>query len=102
MKISIVLICLIALSGCEKPFEEYAEVKTKTVCNESDSDKRAAFILQCIFNANPKSDEEPEDWLNKCENFSNNLFCKKMAVEVTCYDKYCHRESLPRPIKLKG
>jgi hypothetical protein len=91
-------IIVVALSGCSKPFEEFTKMETTKVCDSADSDKRATFILQCIKNANPKSDEEPEDWLYKCERFSDNLFCMDMEVEFTCYDKQCWKRSPARPV----
>jgi len=42
---------------CDKPSKELAA-------------KREKFILTCIKNGNPKSDEEPEDWIGKCENMA--------------------------------
>lgn len=41
-------------------------------CNSAEQSK---FILTCIKNANPKSDEEPEDWLYQCKNISLDLYC---------------------------
>lgn len=35
----------------------------------------AKFTLACIEKANPKSDEEPEGWIE---------LCKKMGVEIFC------------------
>lgn len=46
--------------------------KVKSNC---DKQKQAEFILKCIENANPKSDEEPEDWITICQAMSEDLFC---------------------------
>ena len=45
--------------------------------NECDPAEVADFALTCIENANPKSDEEPEDWIDKCQNMAMNLLCKE-------------------------
>jgi hypothetical protein len=56
--------------------DEFRTVQVEDVnCHES-NERRASFILQCIENANPKSDEEPEDWLYICERMSIDLYCK--------------------------
>lgn len=73
----------IALSvGCDK-----GEIRTlernDNFCTTESKEERAHFILQCIENANPKSDEEPEDWIVKCEDISTRTFCKEITVMIT-------------------
>ena len=44
--------------------------------NNCQKKEQAVFVLECIKNANPKSDEEPEDWIGDCKTMSNDLFCE--------------------------
>lgn len=44
-------------------------------------EQQASFINQCITNANPKSDEEPEDWIRSCEKMSERL-CERSRWTV--------------------
>ena len=49
-------------------------VKEKhTDCKTTEQSK---FVLECIKNGNPKSDEEPEDWIYMCKTMSLSMFCK--------------------------
>jgi hypothetical protein len=66
----LVLIAVI-LAGCS-PHVYRTEVRR---CDPSTTEKRASFILDCIERANPKSDEEPEDWLYYCQRFATDLYC---------------------------
>lgn len=69
-------------AGCSK-----GEVRvTETIdshCTMESSEKRAGFILQCIENANPKSDEEPEDWIRQCQYMAEQTLCPKITMIVT-------------------
>ena len=53
------------------------------VCDKETVDKRASFILECLNNANPKSDEEPEDWIYMCRRMAEKTYCEMKEVEVT-------------------
>lgn len=46
-------------------------------CETTLAKKRINFILECIKNANSKSDGEPEDWLHICQNIAEDTYCKK-------------------------
>ena len=62
----ILVAVIILLSGClgeNQSNIRYAEIVT---LDSSTIDMRAKFILTCLKNANPKSDEEPEDWMKIC------------------------------------
>ena len=79
MKIIILIIAVTVLSACDRVRERlryYSECTAETV------DKRATFILQCISNANPKSDEEPEDWLQKCQVIAEETYCESVQYKV--------------------
>jgi len=56
----------------------------QTVCKQCDiaKEERASFILDCLKNANPKSDEEPEDWISLCEDMAEDIYCKKSPCIV--------------------
>jgi hypothetical protein len=68
----ITLTLLLALTGCGKDYTNYA---IEPDCSEVESEPRASFILACLQNANPKSDEEPEDWIRQCETMAENAYC---------------------------
>jgi hypothetical protein len=79
-----VLILLFSLTACGE--DEYStEMKEQAVCDESSKSKRANFILSCIKNANPKSDEEPEDWIRECQYIAEQTYCELKTVKVTMY-----------------
>lgn len=44
-------------------------------CDLTTSEVRASFILSCIKNANPHSDEEPEDWIKICQTMAEKTYC---------------------------
>jgi hypothetical protein len=71
MKILILLIIPLFMSCGEST--RYIP-KTINVIPDSSRVVAAKFILDCIENANPKSDEEPEDWLHICERMATNLY----------------------------
>ena len=80
------LLALVLLSGCSEP-PDYTETRSRLIseqaCPVEVADSRADYMLQCIKNANPKSDEEPEDWLYVCKNMANDLYCKDATYRVT-------------------
>ena len=41
---------------------------------EPSAEKRD-WILDCIKNANPQSDEKPEGWIGMCSNMAKDQFC---------------------------
>ena len=42
----------------------------------------AAWVAACIKDANPMSDEEPEDWIYQCENTGKRILCEEVPVVV--------------------
>ena len=87
MKIMILVftILILPLTGCggvKKPFE-YTTRASEPVCDDESIPLRAEFTLQCIANANPKSDEEPEDWIHQCEDMATELYCKDVFFDST-------------------
>lgn len=78
MKKSLIFIACLLVTGCG----EYESIRTVKrldfICGDSTIEKRAEFTLSCIANANPNSDEEPEDWI---------MLCQKMAIKNYCHEK---------------
>lgn len=60
------------LIGCEqvKPAPSYTHF-----CAVETLDKRVEFMTACVKNANPMSDEEPEDMIAGCTRATEELFC---------------------------
>jgi len=81
MKYLTILYVAFLIVGCSD--QTRIIVRTETVCDKTTVEKRAEFILQCIINANPKSDEEPEDWITKCQWMAERTYCEKKNVEYT-------------------
>ena len=51
------------LSGCHDP----TEIEYRTKIPDKNREAARAWVAQCILDANPQSDEEPEDWIRQCE-----------------------------------
>lgn len=84
MKMVIFLLTILFLSGCDNVKGELRSyVKNTHFCSIDTAQNRADFILQCIKNANPKSDEEPEDWIRKCQLMAEETLCEVKPVKVT-------------------
>ncbi len=78
------LVLLFALTACGE--DEYStHMKEEILCQKSSESKRANFILSCIKNANPISDEEPEDWIKHCQYIAEETYCELKTVQVTMY-----------------
>lgn len=74
------------LVGCG-PGEIRERQKTFVECDQTTAERRSEFILRCIEGGNPKSDEEPEDWMPLCMRKADDLFCPKKAYVVTEQDQ---------------
>lgn len=49
---------------------------TSYVCSApEDKQALAAWVSKCIAEANPQSDEEPEDWIRECARVGPELVC---------------------------
>jgi len=79
LSILIALLC----AGCSDREETRTAERMRIQCEPETIKARANFILQCIKNANPKSDEEPEDWITKCQDMSQGTYCPKKPYIVT-------------------
>ncbi len=81
--VAVFIASLFFLSGCE---DQHRTVeRSRLICQEETKKPRADFILKCIGNANPKSDEEPEDWIYKCKVMAEETFCDYENVMVRQY-----------------
>jgi hypothetical protein len=85
IKLAVVTIAIL-LIGCRQEFEVgdvRMSMDTDITC---DNEKRASFVLECIKNGNPMSDEEPEDLVAECQNVSYSMFCseEKRIVNSVC------------------
>ena len=56
--------------------------ETRNYCKADTAILRSEFILQCLKNANPKSDEEPEDWIYQCKEMAEETLCPLIEVTV--------------------
>lgn len=69
IKLLTVITCLLLMTACES-----VQPAKDTQYKKGTEEKAAAFILDCLANANPLSDEEPEDWIRNCERFAMNMY----------------------------
>jgi hypothetical protein len=84
MKTKLVLLFfLVLLIGCGSDTGRIREItELRTVCDKSSIEPRASFIIGCLKNANPASDEDPEDWMRICQEMGERLYCDKREVYV--------------------
>jgi len=80
-KTLLALLVIVSLIGCGRTYETVH--KWENNCTSETVEARSLFILQCIANANPKSDEEPEDWIRKCQFMAEDTYCKKEEFAIT-------------------
>jgi hypothetical protein len=82
MKQVLILSFIALIAGCDKG--ELRDVtRHKHHCTSETKTERSDFILQCIKNANPKSDEEPEDWIRDCQKMAEETHCPKVKMIIT-------------------
>ena len=82
-----ILIALLTVAGCSDDVGMTRQITDyEKHCTQDTVDSRARFILDCIENANPKSDEEPEDWITDCRHMAEETYCpiKKVVREEEC------------------
>lgn len=82
-KILIALTFLFVATGCTDKEELRTKVRYEKYCTTKTSEVRADFILNCIKNGNPKSDEEPEDWIWLCGKMAKETYCPTIPMEIT-------------------
>ena len=79
----LILLTAFVLTACESKPRTIVYQENDYYCSMDSADSRAKFILQCIENANPKSDEEPEDWIRLCQKMAESTLCPEITVTVT-------------------
>ena len=57
-------------------------------CSMDSSKYRAEFILNCVSSANPKSDEEPEDWIQICQQMAEETLCPEVTMLIS--QRHCN------------
>ena len=78
----IVMFIVVLCTGCSKgDVREYERVEHN--CSVESIEKRVDFTLACIANANPKSDEEPEDWIRLCQYMAEATLCPSVTMVIT-------------------
>ena len=93
--------------------QAYGIVGNNSYYTKCNTVEQAKFVLTCIKNANPKSDEEPEDWIYECKNMSLDMFCTKKSYgyfyetrmfspTINCKCTECEDEEAISACKQKG
>ncbi len=102
MKPIILITFILLIPGCFQNSDETRIVyKHEISCDTSTKYERALFILSCIENANPMSDEEPEDWIKHCKWMAEETLCavKKMKITQRCGDSFkCHWRTVDKVV----
>lgn len=75
---SVFIIGMVVLCGCDKDVNDVRWEKVDQ-CTAKQNEKLAPWVNECIKNANPKSDEEPEDWIYMCKNMGKEMFCTEVS-----------------------
>jgi len=78
-------LCLLVagLSGCGDPEGTQRSLTvSRHHCTPNTAQQRADFILRCVEGANPKSDEEPEDWIRHCQYMAEQTLCDKQTLSL--------------------
>ncbi|MCP5004805.1 MAG: hypothetical protein GY941_12820 [Planctomycetes bacterium] len=82
MNKQVLCVLIILLAGCDDEPKYRTSYEMAPACNADTVAARAEFTLQCIGNANPKSDEEPEDWIDICLDMAVSTYCELKSYEV--------------------
>ena len=83
------IFALVLLTSCSQA-EDRSVKRIITSC-KGVKPSVANFTLQCIKNANPVSDEEPEDWIPLCKKMAIDIFCTKITITVKQHkEKYSY------------
>jgi len=84
-KLLMLAMSITVLTGCADPkeIEHMVRLESRSFCSTTEIKNQVAdFTLSCISNANPKSDEEPEDWIKICKHMAVENFCEVETVKV--------------------
>lgn len=72
MRYLMLLIALLILSGCNEKQWRYTEKQPINIGDVSTQEQ--SWVTVCIRDANPMSDEEPEDMIRQCARTAEGLF----------------------------
>jgi hypothetical protein len=72
------LFLLFGICACDPDVTDEVYPTSYQDCAEANVEQRAQFILKCIESANPKSDEEPEDWILLCNQMARDTYCREI------------------------
>src|SRR4030095_7934578 len=78
---SIMRLLVLVLAACNV-YPDHA-IRYDEDCEASPG--QAEWVLQCITNGNPMSDEEGEDLVDQCELSSRKLFTRSCKMRMTCW-----------------
>lgn len=76
MKYLLMFMAIAILAACDEPEMKYTE---KRLCKAESQSRRAQFVLACVKNGNPMSDEEPEDLVSECRDTATEIFCPRVG-----------------------
>ena len=82
LKTILAAVLIVGLVGCYDKGPRDYNLRIPN-CKQDTAKERAEFILACIKNANPKSDEEPEDWVKLCQTMAEETLCEITPFKVT-------------------
>lgn len=92
-KFLLVAVFTAALTGCGNPEgEQRTFMASRHHCTLETAQQRADFILRCVEAANPKSDEEPEDWIRHCQYMAEQTLCSRQTLAIV--ERCAHGEGL--------
>jgi len=97
-KLSILIPILFIMFACGQylpPDSANMRIEYRRYCSEPEQQECfGSHYVECAAAANPKSDEEPEDWLNKCRDMAREACCPLTKGVVYNYD-YGERYWIP-------
>lgn len=71
-KILVIIACIFSIYACGETTS--IKSRTKYEYSEDAKPKISKFINACISSGNPKSDEEPEDWIGMCMDKGDEIY----------------------------
>lgn len=74
------------LVACGGDPHYYTEQELRYYCPDKVKEKVKDYSLGCMEAANPRSDEEPEDWIYICRSDAIKLYCEERTVIITKFN----------------
>lgn len=81
------IVFVVFMLGCDNP-DRPKPIKPKLSHCDTSQEQRE-WVSNCVRDANPKSDEEPEDWIRECYEMSVKLYCGNNCYLATNGSVYC-------------